>query len=79
MPEKLRVATVFTGDVAAEPVVELVADAEAEDAGGVETVGLLRRGSGSRQRVVQPIDALIGKADIAAQIPAAEILDRRRP
>ena len=29
------------------------------------------------ERVVQPIDALIAEADVAAQIPAAEILDHR--
>ena len=37
-----------------------------------------RRGDGGVERVVQPIDALIAEADIAAQIPAAEILDHRR-
>ena len=29
------------------------------------------------ERVVQTIDALIAEADVAAQIPAAEILDHR--
>ena len=34
--EELRIAAPFTGDVGAEPVVELVTGAEAEDAGGIE-------------------------------------------
>ena len=74
---ELRIAAIFTGDVTAEPVVELVADAEAEDARGVEAVMLHRRGQGCVERVVQPVDALIAESDIAAQIPAAEIFDHR--
>src|SRR6185503_1374857 len=40
---ELRIAAILTGHVGAEPVVDLVADAEAEDAGGVEIVRLQRR------------------------------------
>ena len=38
---------------------------------------LNRRRVGGVERVVQTIDALIAEADVAAQIPAAEILDHR--
>ena len=38
--EELRIAAILTGDVGAEPVVELVTDAEAEDARGVEAEAL---------------------------------------
>ena len=38
----------------------------------------LWRGEAGVERVVQAFDPLIAEADIAAQIPAAEVLDRRR-
>ena len=76
--EELRIAAVLTGNVRAEPVVDLVTDAEAEDAGGVEAEVLNRRGGRSVEHVVEAVDPLIAESDIAAQIPSAEILDWRR-
>src|SRR5207244_8387855 len=74
---ELRVAAPLTGDVGAQPVVEAITGAEAEDSGSVEAE-LLRRGQVvGIERVVEAIDALVGEADIAAQIPAADILDSR--
>ena len=75
--EELRIAAILTGDVGAEPVVDLVTDAEAEDARAVEVQGLNRRRVVAVEQVVQAIDALITEADVAAQIPAAEVFDHR--
>jgi hypothetical protein len=75
---ELRVAAVFTSDISTEPVVELVTGAETEDAGRVEAEILDGRREAEVVGVVQAIDTLIAEADVAAQIPAAEILDRRR-
>ena len=36
-----------------------------------------RGGADGVEHVVQAVDALIAEADVAAQIPAAEILDHR--
>jgi len=77
--KELRIAAILTGDVGTEPVVDLVTDAEAEDARGAEAVVLNRCGvADGVEHVVQTLHALIAEADVASQIPAAEFLDRGR-
>ncbi|GCC42489.1 hypothetical protein chiPu_0026807, partial [Chiloscyllium punctatum] len=71
---------ILTGDVGAEPAVELIADADAVEHAAVKTVAILVEGRAGRQPVVGVDVQLglgVGHADVAAQIPAAEILDRR--
>jgi hypothetical protein len=73
---------VFTGDVGTEPAVELITDTDAEQHPAVEAMAKLVPHRGGRQRVVR-IDVQlavggVGHADVAAQIPAAEILHRGR-
>ena len=74
---EIRFAAILAGDVAAEPVVELIAETDAVDAGGIETEGLRAewRCRVAIVRDVEVLHALLLKSDVAAQIPAAEILD----
>ena len=63
-------ATVFAGHVKAQPVVEVVTNAESEQRRRVEAlVDVLERLGGGVLRAEQFADALIAETDIAAQIP----------
>src|SRR5207302_4125164 len=75
---EIRITAILAGNIAAKPRVELITDAEAEDARSVKAQVLTRRSVGGVERVIEPLDALIAKSDIATQIPPAEILDRGR-
>ena len=69
---------VLAGQVGAEPVVELIANTDAEQHRAVET--LLRRVDGRHEVVVVVVeffDALVGHSDVAAEVPAPEFLDHR--
>ena len=70
----------MTGDIYPEPIVETITNAQVEDSGATETAGL-RDGHvvvGGAVGVENVLHLLIAEADIAAKIPSAEILDRRR-
>src|SRR6266704_4312678 len=75
---EIRIAAILAGNIPAEPGVEPITDAKAEDTRGVKGQVLAGRSIGGVERVIQPLDALIAESDIAPQIPPAEILDRRR-
>jgi hypothetical protein len=71
-------AAIFAGHVETQPVVPLIADAEAENRRAVEVLVHDVDGAGE-QRVVETADLLIAHADVAAEIPASgEILDGRQ-
>jgi len=72
--EALREA-VFAGHVGAQPAVELIADA---DAGKRARAEILAEEHGRRLIGARELAVVVGAdADVAAQVPAAE-LDRRR-
>src|SRR5258705_11185826 len=75
---EVRITAILAGGIAAEPRVELVTDAKVKDARAIKSQVLARRSVGGVERVIEPVDPLIAESDIAAQIPSAEILDRRR-
>jgi len=78
---EIGVAAILAGDVGAQPLVEAVADADAAEGGGVKTLVLRPEiGGAGVEGVFDLVDPLVGKADVAAQIPAAVIgrLHRRR-
>src|SRR5262249_5827162 len=68
------------GDVATQPGIDLVTDAKSKSASAVKAH--FKRANASARRVVEHVeeaaDLLVAHPDIAAQIPAAEILDRCR-
>jgi len=75
----MHLGAVLTGDVGAEPVVELITDTEpVRHSSGEFVAELVHR---QRRCVIiggrEQLAASVGHADIAAQVPAAEILDRR--
>src|SRR5205814_3681866 len=69
----------LTDHVRPEPVVELITDAEIEQRGTIEAhAGRCEESSVGITGIVELLEVLVGHADVAAQIPAAEFLDRGR-
>jgi hypothetical protein len=79
-------AAVFAGEVRPEPVVEPIANADPEEGRRIEVhvdafEAVVAKPAADRfvlRNVRQAVDALVGHADVAAQIPAAAHLERRR-
>src|SRR3984957_20307119 len=71
---------VLTGDIGTEPVVELVADAETPGGPAGEPLAQLLQPAGRHRGVVvvEQRGARIGHSDVASEVPATEILHRRR-
>jgi hypothetical protein len=66
------------GGVGPEPVVELITDTDIEQHGAVEAHPDRGKAHSAGIRIVERLEALVGHADITAQIPTTELGGRRR-
>ena len=74
---KIRLAAIFAGRIDTQPVVELISHTEAKGRGAVKTHPS-RLGGRRDNALIDALEILVGHTDVAAQVPSAEIFDRRR-